>query len=110
MFGANQTLTIESHLVGEERDVEGRRIGTFTQTATVQGNLFERATREIIDNVWTTVGEWLALLPAGTVISHHDVIVDENGHRYRVESVRNRLGIDGNVHHVSCACVLVGGS
>lgn len=104
MIGANQALKIYTATAGN-RDAEGRKQLTYALTATVVGNLFEKTSREMTENVWTVVGDHLALLPASTTITHKDVIEDSDGVRYRVEAVRRRRGPSGQVHHISCLLV-----
>ena len=101
MIGANQPLKIYQAQLGE-RDAEGRKTVSFALSNTVIGNLFERASRELVEGVWTQISSMQALLPASTVISHRDLIEDSEGVRYRVETVARRRGPFGEVHHVSC--------
>lgn len=105
MLGATQPITIEHWLVGENRDAYGRRTASYSANLTVKGNLFERASRELVDGQWTTVATWQALLPSFVTVTSHDILIDEEGHRYRIQSVVARRGPSGETHHISCLCV-----
>lgn len=106
MLGATQTLQVLRPVAGA-RDAEGRKSLTFTLTATVLGNLFERTSREITDGQWTVVSNWTALVPASTQVTHRDVFETSEGLRYRVESVAARRDFRGQVRHIACQLVRV---
>lgn len=106
MLGATQTLRVLRPTAGA-RDAEGRKALTFTETARVRGNVYERTSRELTDGQWTVVSNWTALLPPTTLVSHRDVIVAQNGHRFRVESVAERCDYRGTVRHLTCQLVRV---
>jgi hypothetical protein len=106
MLGATQTVRVLRPVAGD-RDAEGRKTLTYTETARVRGNVYERTSRELTDGQWTVVSNWTALLPAGVAVTHRDVIVAQNGNRYRVESVAERRDYRGTVRHLSCQLVRV---
>jgi hypothetical protein len=106
MLGATQTLRVLRPVAGD-RDAEGRKTLTFTETARVRGNLFERTSQELTDGQWTVVSNWTALVPPATQVTHRDVLVAQNGARYRVESVAARLDFRGKARHIACQLVRV---
>lgn len=107
MLGANQPLYVHSYQAGAVDDF-GRPAATYVRTASVVGNLFQRAGRELVDGQWTTVADWTALLPPTVTVTHRDVIVDADGNRYRIQTVAPRRGPGGQVRHISCRCVREG--
>ncbi len=109
MLGATRALALHRAVDGDERDGWGRREVTFRLVDRFLGNLHETGTRELVnDGTVTTVGQWTALVPPGITVSARDVIEDEAGRRYRVETAAPRLDYRGRLRHTSCRCVLVG--
>lgn len=106
MLGATQTIRVMRPAEGS-RDVEGRKIATYVQTAQVRGNVHERTSRELTDGQWVVVGNWTALLPGSTVVTSRDVLVTQNGMTFRVETAVERRDQRGRVRHVACQLVKV---
>lgn len=101
------TVTIWRPTEGGTRDAYGRLTANMAEVGTVPANLFERASSEMVDGVWVQRQQWQLLVPAGTVLTERDVIVDEAGVRFRVETVRSRRRFNGSAHHVSATLVRV---
>lgn len=107
----NQQLAIYRETEDETRDAEGRRAvtGVPELVATVSGHLFSKDA-----TVYTTEGQiltvWLyrAFVPTGTDVRPEDRIVGADGRDYRVQTVTERRGPDGRVHHLSLECAREG--
>lgn len=100
MLGANTTIEVWRASAGSTRDAEGRKVTTWTLTATVTGFVTSTSRRELTEGQWVVVEDLRALLPVGTQVGHRDEL-RADGQRYRVEGATVRKGPLGP-HHVRC--------
>lgn len=109
MFGANQQLVVVSMVptLSEEETVEldqyGNQIPTASETTQiVWGNLWHEQARELPYPDLLDDAQGKARLPAGTTVTNKDVIVDQDGMTWLVQSVNQRRYLWGKPAHIVC--------
>ena len=107
MIGANVPLAILSSTMGEP-DAEGVVMRSYQTTDVVVGNFHQKTATEIVNGSYQVVERWVAFLPPFVVIDHTSLIEVEDGTRYRVETVAERRGPSGLVHHITATCIKAG--
>lgn len=102
MLGANREVRIHRYTPGA-KDARGNKTAAWVPALDwVQGNLFVKTSRSLVDGVVTTVRELKCRLPRGVTVGARDLIEDRDGKRYRVATVDRRRSFSGQVWHVMC--------
>jgi hypothetical protein len=112
VIGFNQSLTVITPTLSDEKDAYGNPTYSDPTTTSVLGFLHQKNSKELVNGQWQTVEGWVAYLPPGVVIDFTCVIQaeDENNvtRKYQVQAVSPHRTFTGAVDHLTCTLTKAG--